>query len=311
VRVTVTGASGFVGNAICHHLHALGWSVRGVVRRRELEGADGCEVFRGDLRDDCTVRAAMRNTDLVVHAAGLAHVPLHHQAEAECYAQNVAITEHVARAAADHGARMVYISSEAATSSHTPYGRSKRLAEERLEEMGRLRGLRWTIVRPALLFGERDPGNFLRLILAVARGRFVYVDGGRARKSLTHVGNVGPAVAAIAASTAAEHRRYHLADPHPYTVREIVRAIAEQLGVGEPRYSLPGPCARALGRTGSALTALGLRVPLRLDIVDTLTRDVVVDPRPLQEETGYSPPIPFREGLVQTIEWCRRARLIL
>ena len=306
----MTGASGFVGGSVCRDLAAAGWTVRGVVRGRSPEGPPPWETIRGDLRERETVEAAVRSADLVVHAAGLAHLPPRRQVERDFHAQNVEVTERVARAAAGCGARMIYISSAAAASDRTPYGRSKREAEDRLREFGRSDGLRWTVVRPALLFGEHDPGNFLRLVIAVSRGRYLHIDGGRARKSLSYVGNVGPAVAALARSDRAVGRVYYLADPQPRTVREIITVISECLGVAPPRLSLAAPIARAVGAVGSVVSSAGLRFPLRLDMVETLIRDAVVDTRPLQEEMGIPLPIPFGEGVRRTVDWCRDAHII-
>jgi nucleoside-diphosphate-sugar epimerase len=156
-----------------------------------------------------------------------------------------------------------------------------------------------------LLFGEGDPGNFLRLIRIAARRRMIYLDGGRARKSLTYVGNVGPAIEALVARRLPPGRCYSLADRRPLTVREILHEICHQLGVPGPRVSLPAPLARALGRIGSGVAAAGLPIPIRLDVVETLMRDSIVDTTPLEEETGFFPPISFAEGVGRTIEWCR------
>lgn len=309
MRVTVTGASGFVGYAVCNHFSASGWTVRGIVRHRGVD-APAWECLRGDLRDPKTAEAALAGSGLVVHAAGLAHIPLYRQNEGQFIRSNVEMTRTLAEAATALNIRMIYVSSEAATSAVTPYGRSKRLAEECLDRLGRSRGLWWTALRPALLFGERDPGNFLRLIVAVSRRRFAYIDGGRARKSLTYVGNVGPALLALARSDATRHRVYHLADPHPYTVREIIQCICDELGRTPPRLSLARPVARGIGLAGTILAAARLPAPLRLDVVDTLSRDVTVDTRELEKDTGFSPPIPFHEGVRRTVEWCRNNHII-
>lgn len=306
--MTVTGASGFVGSAVCRHLHALGWNVRGVVRR-PLENA-GWDVLRGDLRDDTIVKEAVHDTDLVVHAAGLAHIPLHRQIARDFYVQNVESTLRLANAAADQHVPLIFVSSSAAETAHGPYGESKRIAEERLRELGTSRELHWAVLRPALLFGECDPGNFLRLIRIAAQRKLVYLDGGRARKSLTYVGNVGPAIAALVAQRLPQGRCYSLADRRPYTVREIVEEICRQLGVPDPRLSLPAPVACALGRIGSAAAAVGLPSPLRLDVVETLMRDAVVDTTALEEETGFLPPISFPEGVRRTIVWWKEQRIV-
>jgi nucleoside-diphosphate-sugar epimerase len=115
---------------------------------------------------------------------------------------------------------------------------------------------------------------------------------------------------ALAHSSRAVGRTYYLADPQPRTVREIVTLIAECLGVTAPRLSLAAPIARTIGAVGSVARSAGLRVPLHLDMVETLVRDAVVDTTPLEEEMGTPFPISFGQGVRKTVEWCRDAHIV-
>src|ERR1700709_50351 len=71
-RVLVTGASGFVGSSVARIARAQGFDVRVVVRktssRQNLEGLDA-EVVIGDMRDEASMRAAMKGVRYVLHVA--------------------------------------------------------------------------------------------------------------------------------------------------------------------------------------------------------------------------------------------------
>ena len=147
-RVAVTGASGFIGQ---HIVSALG-----------ARGDRAFRISRPFVRD--TLAAAFSNTDVVVHLAGVVSAVR----DRDFYAANVDATRIVAEAAADAGIRMVHISSLAAagpappsaprteTDPATPinvYGRSKLEGEQAVASV---RGLRWTILRPGVVYGPGD-----------------------------------------------------------------------------------------------------------------------------------------------------------
>src|SRR5690606_11986235 len=74
-RVLVTGANGFAGQAICRHLLALGWTVRGAVRRDATRVPPGVErVVSGPLDGDTDWRSALDGITAVVHCAARVHV---------------------------------------------------------------------------------------------------------------------------------------------------------------------------------------------------------------------------------------------
>ncbi|HEV3104586.1 MAG TPA: NmrA family NAD(P)-binding protein, partial [Trinickia sp.] len=70
--VLVTGASGFVGSAVARAALAQGFAVRVLVRatspRKNLEALDA-QIAVGDMRDEASMRAALRGVRYLFHVA--------------------------------------------------------------------------------------------------------------------------------------------------------------------------------------------------------------------------------------------------
>ena len=115
-KICVTGASGFVGTALCSALHARGFAVRGAVRSlHSFFSASGVEpVAVGNLDAATDWSSALAGVNCVIHCAARAHVM--HETEADALAAylsvNVDATRRLAEQAAGAGVRrFVYISS--------------------------------------------------------------------------------------------------------------------------------------------------------------------------------------------------------
>src|ERR1051326_5317507 len=72
--VYVTGASGFLGRALCTELVRRGHQVRGLVRAgSERRAAPGCEVVVGDPLDAASYRGSVSGGCTFVHLVGVSH----------------------------------------------------------------------------------------------------------------------------------------------------------------------------------------------------------------------------------------------
>ena len=209
-RVLVTGASGFVGSAVARIARERGFDVRVVIRktssRQNLEGLDA-EVVIGDMRDETSMRAAMKGVRYLLHVAADYRIWARDPGEIE--RANLEGTEATMRAALAEGVERIVYTSSVATLKVSPagdvvdetkpaqahqtigaYKRSKVLAERAVERMVANDGLPAVIVNPSTPIGPRDvkPTPTGRIIVEAATGKIpAFVDTGL---NLVHVDDV-------------------------------------------------------------------------------------------------------------------------
>ncbi|MEX2194627.1 MAG: NAD(P)-dependent oxidoreductase [Thermoleophilaceae bacterium] len=255
MRVLVTGASGFLGRAVCAELIGRGNEVAALVRRPGSE-PDRTRAVAGDLTDAEALAAALAaaEPDCVVHLA--AEIATQRDAR-RIEEVNVEGTRRLLDACRAAGSPRFLFASTVVTGDaqgelldegsilpvETVYGRSKQQGEELVRESG----LEAVVIRPSHVYG---PGGwFASDIVARLRqpGRFVVVGSGDNLWDVVHVDDVARAMA-DAAERAPAGSTYHVVDDVPIRYRDFLALTAEALGLGPPR-GVPAWLARiAAGR---------------------------------------------------------------
>ncbi|MBC7489914.1 MAG: NAD-dependent epimerase/dehydratase family protein, partial [Glaciimonas sp.] len=187
--VAVTGANGFVGNALCAAAVDRGIAVRGIIRSA-FDLPAGVEKLVVSCFDDKTDwRNGLAGCEVVVHLAARVHVmqDLVIDALAEFRLVNVQSTLHLARQAATVGVRrFVFISSVKVNGESTQlkhpfkaddgyapqdaYGQSKQEAELGLRQVAVDTGMEVVIIRPPLVYGPGVKANFAAMMCWLKRG---------------------------------------------------------------------------------------------------------------------------------------------
>jgi nucleoside-diphosphate-sugar epimerase len=312
--VAVTGATGFIGRHVTADLVARGIDVRGVVRPGSSHAVPGgAAVVRVPL-DRAALAEAFAGADAVVHLAGSVNA----LDPAVYSAVNVEGTREVASAAATAGARLVHISSLAAAgaapataprseddapSPRTPYGRSK-LEGERL--VLATPGLRWIILRPAVVYGPGDRA-MLPLFKCAERGLLPLVGRLDAAYTFVHVSDLVRAIAAAIAATV-QGEIVFVGHPRPVTAREILETVRQSVGHPAMIVRIPQVITR-VAAAGCDLIARGVRRPLPLNhwrYVELSAEGFVCCVERLRERLGIVAAIGLGEGLAQTADWYRR-----
>ncbi len=280
----VTGASGFIGRALCLRLQQEGTRVW-TLMRTPCAGPWN-ETITCDLECDEIPVAACREIDTVFHLAGKVHA-LAQRGEADDYRRvNVEGTRKLLHAAQAAGVkRFVFISSvkamgegggrcldeEAEIPPETPYGQSKREAEKLVLAAASEYQLHATVLRLSMVYGPGCKGNLPRMLRAVSRGRFPPLPDTGNRRSMVHVQDVVQAALLVAEKRAAAGNVYLVTDGHDYSTAEIYRLVCQALGKQTPTWHIPQTLLRAIALMGDlGGTLSGRRMPLDSDSLQKL-----------------------------------------
>ncbi len=250
----LTGATGFLGRALCETLQSRGWSLR-VLTRPDAPPPPGADVVVGRLADQEALERLADGAGLVVHVAGLvkARTPAGFEAVNVQGARRMAETS--ARWAPD--AHFLLVSSLSARAPHlSAYAASKAAGETAVREA--LPHSRLTIVRPPAIYGPGDRET-LALFRSIARLPVLPSPGpASARLALVHVADAAAQIGQLA-ERPPTGATYALADARPegYGWREIMAEAARAVGRG--LWVLPTPRAAilAIGAAGSLAGRIG------------------------------------------------------
>lgn len=286
--VLVTGAAGLVGIHTCRELTRNGWKVRAFVRdpaRAAMKlGQLPLEFRVGDIRDAGELRSALNGCGAVVHLAAIAI-----EKKGETYAQtNTAATERLISAArAENVQRFIFMSQNGADSaSRFAFLHSKGVAQDSV----RSSGLRWTILRPSVIFGPEDEFvNVIGRLIRLTPQIFPLPGGGVARFQPVGVDDVAKVVRLSLEKRETVGRIYELGGSIPLTLRQITERILSAMGTS--RTLVPVPLAML-----RPIVALAQRLlpnpPFTSSLLDLLAIDNTVADNALTDSFGVTP-IPF------------------
>ncbi|MBU9260855.1 NAD-dependent epimerase/dehydratase family protein [Burkholderia multivorans] len=323
--VLVTGASGFVGSAVARIAQQKGYAVRVLVRptspRTNVSDLDA-EIVTGDMRDETSMRAALRGVRYLLHVAADYRLwaPDPHEIE-RANLEGAVATMRAARA--EGVERIVYTSSVATlkvTSAGDPadenrpltaeqaigvYKRSKVLAERAVERMITDEGLPAVIVNPSTPIGPRDvkPTPTGRIIVEAALGKIpAFVDTGL---NLVHVDDV-----AHGHFLALEHGRIgerYILGGENLPLQQMLADIAQMTGRKAPTIALPRWPLYPLAVGAEAVAKFTKKEPfVTVDGLRMSKNKMYFTSAKAERELGYRAR-PYRDGLRDALDWFRGA----
>jgi nucleoside-diphosphate-sugar epimerase len=328
MRALVTGASGFLGSHIAERLVARGDAVRALVRptsRTDFLESLGVELARGDITDRESLPPALDGIEVVYHAA--ANVgdwgPW-----SEFKSITIDGTRNILRAASQAGAtRFLHVSTDGVyryqdlakgVDENTPvethfgpldyYRRAKTAAEKiarRYHENGRIPV---SIVRPALILGERDAAMLPGVIAFLKSKSAAYMGNARNPLPIVYGGDVAELCILAATREEAIGETYIAVNHEHVTQRDLFETTAELVGVDPPGRSIP---YRLLYTIAAAMEAYGRlrggsqRPELTRFAVSLLGAPYVEDNTKAREQLGWQPEVDMREGVRRSVEWAR------
>lgn len=306
-KILITGATGFVGQALCRHLIGHNFSVRVLLREPSqaqlIPPELAAECVTGDLNEIESLRAACTDMDAVIHLGGLAHVSK--DANATSHKINVEGTHNLLASAVEKKlSRFIFLSSSLAQTAEsgvgdiTEYGAGKRAAERLLTEEAAGNAINYLILRPVNVYGAGMKGNIASMISMIHRGRLPRLPKLGSRISLVSVDDLAEALILALQATQLSAKTFAVTDGQTYPIEEIEQAIYQALGKRMPRWRTPFVVLYL------AAAAAGLLSRFRSDggsisgrTYRNLTSDNLFSNDEICEQLGFKPSTTFYQAL--------------
>jgi len=328
----VTGAAGFVGQALVQRLLIEGDRVRALVLRGDpLAGElrticaerDRLEIIEGDVTEYASIAAAFAGAQRAFHTAALVHA---WAPRARFWAANVTGTQNVARAAREHGvARLVAVSTSdvfglpvgdrildetcARREWAEPYADSKIAAERWLWDYARESGLATSIIYPGWVYGPGDRAFFPGLVHAIRSGTMMFWHR-NVRLPWVFISNLVDACLLASSRPHAIGEGYLIFDTlEGPTLQAVCARLAAVVGARAPTRHIP--YSLALGAAWllqSLWRATGATTPPPLLTVDVKAFGFQWEfsNAKAREHLGWTPNVPTEAGMQQALDFVIR-----
>ncbi|WP_095196499.1 SDR family oxidoreductase [Pseudomonas sp. Irchel 3A7] len=246
-KVLVTGASGFVGEALVFRLLVDKKFIPVAAARGTTRVQGLCAVVPLNLNDPQGL-PALNDIRVVVHAAARVHVmnETATDALAEFRKVNVEGTLRLAKLAADSGVkRFIFISSikvngestppgrpfkaDDAPAPRDPYGVSKYEAEQALKQLASETGMEVVIIRPPLVYGAGVKANFLSMLRWLNKGIPLPFGAIRNQRSLVAIDNLADLIVTCIDHPAAANQIFLVSDGHDLSTTQMLLRLANAL----------------------------------------------------------------------------------
>lgn len=311
-QVDIIGGSGFVGSRLV----------------AELGNFDCCILDKNqspfypeirsyaDIRNFDEIKLSQGNNTCVVHLAAEHKddvYPISHY-----YDVNVKGTKNVLEKMDEVGLKSLIFTSSVAIyglnkmnpSENHPkdpfnhYGKSKWEAEKVIQEWygKNPEGKSVTIIRPTVIFGERNRGNVFNLLKQISSGKFLMIGKGQNKKSMAYVGNI---VAFIKDRIEKQEPGYHVfnyADKPDFNMTELSSVIEHKMSLSIPKIRIPYWLGM-LGGYGFDLLAFLTRKKLSISSVRVKKFCATTQFDASKTHSAFKAPYTLEEGLNNTLEF--------
>lgn len=184
------------------------------------------------------------------------------------------------------------------------YGKSKWQAEEVLQEWYKTHP-DWNIdiIRPTVIFGERNRGNVYNLLKQISSGKFLMVGKGENVKSMAYVGNIVAFVKFMIDNVTTGYNVFNYIDKPDTNMNDLVALVEKVLKKNIPSTHFPywmgmmgGYCFDILAKiTGKKFAVSSVRVKKFCAVTQFDSTKAM--------SSGFVPPYTLQEGLARTLEF--------
>ncbi|MDC8105116.1 NAD-dependent epimerase/dehydratase family protein [Chryseobacterium sp. PTM-20240506] len=296
MNITITGASGFVGKNLSTFLESKDHHVTSLSLRNE------------NWRNEFPM-----NGDAIIHLAGKAHDTSNTSDDQEYYKINRDLTIELfnkflnseikeffyfssVKAVADRVDHVLI--EEAEANPYTPYGKSKKEAEEYIFNQSLPEGKKVYIIRPCMIHGPGNKGNLNLLYKVVKKGLPWPLAAFGNKRSFLSIDNLNFLVNEILMNKNVSSGIYNFADDDAISTNDLIRTINSAVNKKAKLWSISKTMIEGMAKLGDKL-----HLPLNSERLKKLTESYVVSNQKIKTELKIkSLPVTVQEGLTKTIQ---------
>jgi nucleoside-diphosphate-sugar epimerase len=310
-KIFITGATGFIGQALSLKMLKDGYRVKAVIRRQDCPSSLPAEAESVHIE---SIEAFDRYQDLedvdtVIHLVGRAHLIKGRVTDSlEVFRKvNLLGTEQIARMAVKAGVkRFIFVSSvkvngEGSSQPYSEndlpapqdaYGISKMEAEQALFQIALKTSLQVVVLRLPLVYGQGVKANFKNLIKIVDSKLPLPFNGLSNRRSFLYLGNLVDAIITSVRHPQAGGQTFMVSDGQDISTADLIRMIASALNKKRSLFYLHPTILKAL-----------CKIAGKGEEVEKLTGTLLVDSSKIRNLLGWKPPFTLEEGIKETVKY--------
>lgn len=313
MNIAIIGGSGFVGTRLIQfldgqqvlknidkresHFYPEITHIANVLDKetlaRELQGMDAVVLLAAEHRDDVTPISlyydvnvqGMRNTLEAMERNGIKRL---------VFTSSVAV----------YGLNKENPNEDFPADPFNHYGKSKWQAEQVLKDWhGRHPDCVVSILRPTVIFGERNRGNVYNLLHQISTGAFLMIGKGENKKAMAYVGNIVAFIDFLLRNQQSGLEIYNYTDKPDFTMNELVTLVSKVMNKHIPSVHFP----YWLGMLGGyAFDALAFLSRKKLVISSVRVKKFCATTQfdsSKAHKSGFVPPFTLEQGLSWTLEF--------
>ena len=314
INIALIGASGFVGTRLIELLKQnSNYQLKNIDKNNSLFYPEITTI--ADVRDKEKLKVLLQGQDMVIllaaeHRDDVSPTSLYYDVNVEgarnvldamdtCGVKKIIFTSSVAV----YGLNKNNPNEEHPTDPFNHYGKSKWQAEEVLREWYHKNneGKTLTIIRPSVIFGERNRGNVYNLLKQISSGRFLKIGSCNNKKSMAYVGNIVSLLSYLI-ENAQGYNVYNYIDKPDLTMNELVDVVGKSLGRKIPSVKVPYFLGMFVGYCFDVLAMLtGKKLPISSVRIKKFCATTQFDATKVLV-FGFKPPYRLYDGLERTIK---------
>jgi len=309
MKIAIIGGSGFVGTCLIDLLNqATNYELINIDKNPSEKYSEITRI--GNVMDKDKLTSQLKNTDIVIllaaeHRDDVTPVSLY-------YDVNVEGMKNTLEAMDANGVKRIIFTSSVAVygldkdnpnesfpaEPFNHYGKSKWEAELVLQEWYE-KHADWNIniIRPTVIFGERNRGNVYNLLNQIASGKFMMVGKGNNQKSMSYIGNIIAFIKFMIENKQTGYNVFNYVDKPDFTTNDLVHHTSKILNKNIPTIHVPYWLGM-LGGYGFDVLAWLTRKKLNISSVRVKKFCAVTqyDSKKAMS-SGFVPPYSMEEGL--------------